>query len=538
MFTTTRTSRVGWAGVAVGALLLGAGALAAPASADVNPATVDPAQTATLIVHKHETSANAGTPADGLLKTPTSEPIDGVTFKVERIDGVDLSTNAGWLAASSMIVGQALLAAKTTTETGVTGEAEDDGPGIVTFAGLPLGLYLVTETAQPDGVVPSQPFLVTLPLTDPDEASSWLYTVHVYPKNEKLGVRKAVDDSTASGLGDTVGWWLRADVPDEQVTSYQVTDTLDTRLTYTGASVFIGANGWHLVEILEGTTGSGYDATYPATAQPGDAGYDPYRLVAGVDYALTSPTGAGGTVTVEFLQPGLDKLEAAKADLDAWVGKGNTVPADADADDTAASEVGHLHVRLTLATKVTDVGDGTITNTGTLLTNGGTVTSNTVKTVWGGARFLKTADKDNLDTALNEADHLEGAVFEIYTDAAHANKVTVDGKSRWTSGQDGSFTVDGLRAKNQDGSDVTYYLVEVTAPEGYELLAQAVPFTVAPGPASETGWTAVIVNVEKNAGFTLPLTGGSGTALLTLGGLLVLASAGVLVFRSRRQPQR
>jgi LPXTG-motif cell wall-anchored protein len=42
-----------------------------------------------------------------------------------------------------------------------------------------------------------------------------------------------------------------------------------------------------------------------------------------------------------------------------------------------------------------------------------------------------------------------------------------------------------------------------------------------------------ITNVEKNAGFTLPLTGGSGTAALTIGGIAILAA--VLVVARRRR---
>jgi hypothetical protein len=59
-----------------------------------------------------------------------------------------------------------------------------DGAGNATAAELPLGLYLITETAVPGATALLSPFLVTVPITDPENLSTWLYTVNVYPKSE------------------------------------------------------------------------------------------------------------------------------------------------------------------------------------------------------------------------------------------------------------------------------------------------------------------------------------------------------------------
>ncbi len=112
-------------------------------------------------------------------------------------------------------------------------------------------------------------------------------------------------------------------------------------------------------------------------------------------------------------------------------------------------------------------------------------------------------------------------------------KVSINGKSSWVSGVDGTtpgtFTIDGLKV----GS---YLLKEIKAPDGYELLTgDGVPFTIS-GPVNPaaTTYAATITNVAEHPEFTLPLTGGTGTTMLTVGGVLVLAAAGVLVLRSRR----
>lgn len=87
--------------------------------------------------------------------------------------------------------------------------------GVSTISGLELGLYLAVETTTPAAVTSAiQPFLISVPMTKVDtaennskSADSWLYDIHVYPKNstavgeitlKKLGV---IGNDTAKGSG-------------------------------------------------------------------------------------------------------------------------------------------------------------------------------------------------------------------------------------------------------------------------------------------------------------------------------------------------
>ena len=124
-----------------------------------------------------------------------------------------------------------------------------------------------------------------------------------------------------------------------------------------------------------------------------------------------------------------------------------------------------------------------------------------------------------------------------------------------TSDEDGLFSVAGL-------DDGTYYLREIKAPDGYNLLeddlqivitatttngqtwngAAATALTAltvttklgdegAVGPANgalDTG--AVAITVENNGGSTLPETGGIGTTIFYAAGALLVLCAGVLLF--------
>lgn len=124
-----------------------------------------------------------------------------------------------------------------------------------------------------------------------------------------------------------------------------------------------------------------------------------------------------------------------------------------------------------------------------------------------------------------------------------------------TSGADGTFNIAGL-------DDGTYYLREIQAPNGYNLLENDVKLVITATTANGQAWNSGIaadaltgltiavndgepqpgntetgivnVTVENNQGATLPETGGIGTTLFyIIGGLLVVGAGILLVVRIR-----
>lgn len=471
-----RALRSATALVAAAALALG-GAAAAQAA----PTIPTDGDTATLNIHKHEQSTPASTtPGNGLPTTVATPPVAGVTFTVAQVDpaAYDLTTNAGWLALDDLTVAGAQAAAKGATATIVT-----DAAGLAVATDLPVGVYLVTETAWPAGVTPSAPFLVTLPLTHPTDTNDWLYTVHVYPKNAVTRAGKTVADASATQLGDAVSWTITGDIPEAVIDAYRVTDTLDAKLTYVDATVAV---------------------VNPAVA-----------LVA-ADYTLTHDA-ATNTVTVDFTAAGLAKLN---------------VPAN------QASQV-----QVTVNTTVNAIGE--IANEAMIFPNRGSITTNTpivtppVITKFGAVTVLKT---NNATPAVN----LAGAQFSIYASATDAefgeNPIELDGATVFTTAADGTVTLSGLRYSGwANGVAVTegqpgfqaYWLVEVKAPAGYELLADAVKVVVT---GTDTVVDYTVVNVPANGGFELPLTGGTiSTALFYAAGGVIILAVVLLIVRSRRR---
>jgi len=493
------------------AAAIGTMAVATPAlAADPLP---DPAQTGTIHITKLQTPVS-GTAGDGtqLTPAPSNTPIAGVTFKVKQVQSIDLTTQAGWTAAAAL-ASTYNTAAPTTgaaAEQVITGASYTLGDlgtqttnaaGVATFGGLPLGLYLVEETGTPAGVTSSAPFLVTLPITDPKNTNQWLYDVYLYPKNAVTSVTKAVTDASAVALGDEVTYTITGDIPDSTdgsaspLTGYLISDTLVKELTYKSATVSVS-----------GVT-----------------------LAAG-DYTITPTANADGTTTVDirFTTAGLAKLGANRAE---------TVTATITTTANATGELANTAYLYPDSASVKSYDDGVPPDDPT--NPNPPVPSEPVITKWGSITVQKLGPGNQL---------LPGATFQVYTNAtdaeAGANPVTIDGVSTWTTDSTGKTVISGLRYSAwADGAAVApgdpgylqYYLVETVAPAGYELQAEPIPFIVDANTTSAVSVQSV-TDVPTNAGFIMPFTGGTGSAVLYGAGLIILvavAAAGVVIYRRR-----
>ena len=77
-----------------------------------------------------------------------------------------------------------------------------------------------------------------------------------------------------------------------------------------------------------------------------------------------------------------------------------------------------------------------------------------------------------------------------------------------------------------------YTLTETKAPDGYQMLSKSVTITVNNGHVAVSDVPGVLkdsdsnsITVINNTGEELPETGGPGTTILTIGGLLLMAGA-------------
>lgn len=112
----------------------------------------------------------------------------------------------------------------------------------------------------------------------------------------------------------------------------------------------------------------------------------------------------------------------------------------------------------------------------------------------------------------------------------------VDQATKLTSSEDGAFTIQGL-------ADGTYALIESRAPDGYVLPTTNFTFIVRDGAIASTSlndpdlYDEATFKVTNSTGVMLPNTGGSGTTLITAGGiaLMAVAACGYGLRRSRER---
>lgn len=148
---------------------------------------------------------------------------------------------------------------------------------------------------------------------------------------------------------------------------------------------------------------------------------------------------------------------------------------------------------------------------------------------------IKKVDSSNKTTPL------EGAEFLLYykTDDRTLYYSNLSGTVSWVEQKEDATTlrsdtsgfvrIEGLRI------DTIYYLVETKAPDGYNLLEHEVKISwdsegelqasYGTTPIEDIDQTERIIAVTNSTGTELPETGGPGTTILTIGGLLLMAGA-------------
>ncbi|MGV9220435.1 SpaH/EbpB family LPXTG-anchored major pilin [Arcanobacterium canis] len=379
-----------------------------------------------------------------------------------------------------------------------------DNNGHIELTDLPIGLYLVHEdisaaTKANPGLTAGADFLVFVPTTTPD-GKAWDYKVTVYPKNAAGGITKAVVDKDKN-VGDVITYTIDADIPialdGKSLTKFEIWDHLDV------TKLAPSTKDWPTSSAVAFVNGGEISSSL---------------------YNITFDNGTS-TVKVEFNPQGRSFLQQN-------LGK---------------------QVRLTIQAKMKAVGNGNgvIVNKSELVTNqpgsdsDNKTPSNEVVTYLGKVKIVKQADG-------REGKHtLSGAQFELYRCSASTVKgliggpLTVNGTKTWTTGADGTITIDGLHVTDIQNATETinnqYCLKEIAAPSGYVLPqgdAAVTAFKLDRGDVAGQAPTAIaqlskdvtILN-KKSDTPDLPLTGGQGIALLVILGAGV---AGAAVYSARR----
>ncbi len=500
----------------------------------------DPGHETTLTIHKYnlpdETLASQqadGSTASASDLPDTAYPLGGITFEIRRLYSpqevyaavLDGAPEEEFVPYSGTADGSSGYCTRT-TDGGLSATTDRQGIASFDLTGS-QGAYLVTEVPDPRVEFPCDPFIVSVPMQDPNAQGEWLYDVHVYPKNHLIDVDKQIElpeGGTAmrrgASRGDAVTFDIACDVASDVGTyrQFTLTDPLDWRLT-----VDTGDDG----------------APSELEVSVGDV-----SLTSGVDYVATvsrgeDEAGNGRQVVTVDLTPCLAKLQTA---------------VDTSEKPGACRVTARLTARLNENATYGSLSNEAkfeITNSvGTQITH-----PTPIPQVYFGQIEITKVD------ATDEDRTLAGATFAIaatYDDAMsdawiHAKDETGADLGAWqvTTDEQGHATFAGLSYDLESGTD--YYLVETVAPDGYERLTQPIQVHVGPNGGASVGSepndrpldvssSRVETLVLDTPISPLPNTGGTDDLRPTIIGAMAvgvaLTAAAVAVVRSRRHGKR
>ena len=374
-------------------------------------------------------------------------------------------------------------------KTAETKEETTGTDGKAAFTDLPLGIYLVEETNAPAGIVAGAPFIVSVPMVN-EASDAWNYDVIAYPKNTETKTEKTVKDADQN-IQDAYTYTINADAPTwgegKSLTAFRFEDQLDQRLDFQ-----------KVTEVKAGDT----------------------VLTAG-DYTVNDPKANGNKLVVTLTEQGLAKVKSG------------------------------AKMSLTFEVKRKEVGDTTeLKNQADVIFNNpntGKEVENKTNEVVTYHGKLKVVKKDG-----KEADKvLEGAVFELYqcTSASElGSKIKIGNAENWTTGADGTFTIDGLHVTDfEDNKEAPatkkFCLKETKAPAGYALPEKDVTeIDFTRDKIAEIGelngddkitLVSEIDNIKQDTP-NLPKTGGAGVGILAAIGAAIVAAGAWFARRTAR----
>ena len=383
---------------------------------------------------------------------------------------------------------------------------------VITLTEVPLGAYLFLVEG---GVrIYSPGFASVYPAYD-EETDKWVpsgQSIDVYMKSEEPDIEKSVEDYTYA-IGQTVNYTLVVDVPDYPKNAvdkkFIIADYLSEGLTFNEGSVKI-YNYDDSKEDNIGTELTDYFADYEFTDEkhPAEGTSPSFAKSFKGDYSILAEK-----VIVKY---------------SATVNEKAVVKEEAATDNKLDNKVYLIYNN----NPYTEDGYREIPDKERVYTYGIQVTkTDNGDTKLPGAEFNLKQGEDTLKFVK------DGSVYRLpltEEEAAEASETLV-------TDANGLIMIKGLDLG-------TYTLVETKAPDGYELPADPETVITLADDADDSGKPDGILNNDSDGTFEttvvntkpgiLPVTGGIGTALFTICGLLLMSGAVILVVTVSRRKSR
>ena len=454
------------------------------------------------------------------------------------------------LTANATTVKNAL---ETAVKNGGVAMSETDVTGHTSASDMEQGLYLVVETRVPENVTSTcNPFFVSLPMTTIDGAA-WNYDVTVYPKNQTgnptldktvreaknstgkntgslTDIKDGYGHTATASVGDVVDYQIISTLPTitskaSALSEYTYVDTMSKGIRYNKNDV--------VIEFFKDAGCTDKITTWDENSGKFTVAYDDAQNI----------------MTIKMTEAGLSEINEAATVYTDSVKRGYS-------DCT---------MRLTYAAALTadaKLGDTDNPNEVVLTwkrTN--TTYFDTLKDCC----HVYTYGIDVLKQFSDNGGNVRNVKFRLHNDSDDCYIIAEQ--------KDGVYYAKGFAAKKSDATtfipnssghivvkgleDDAYSLTEIATDKGYILLKEAVKIVIKTAEngqcekcgaklltASATvngkdvtmtdGNAIVPLTVVNNPGFDLPKTGGYGTWMFTIGGVVLLGAAAFIVIRSRK----
>ena len=494
--------------------------------------------------------SNAVLSAIGLTAADAHKTAGGINYFTSDMLNNKLSTA---LTANATTAKNAL---ETAVKNGGVAMPETDATGHASADRLEQGMYLVVETRVPENVTSTcNPFFVSLPMTTIDGAA-WNYDVTVYPKNQtgnptldktvheaknstgkNTGSLTDITDGYAhtatASVGDTVEYQIISTLPTitskaSALSEYTYVDTLSKGIKYNKQDV--------VIEFFRDSACTDKIAAWDESSGKFAVAYDDTANTMTIRMTDTGLSEINEAATVYA-----DSVKRGYSDCTMRITYAATLTADAKMGDTDNPN----EVVLTWKRTNTTYFD-TLTDCCHVYTYGIDVLKQ-FSDNGGNLRNVKFRLHNDTDDCYIIAEQKDGIYYAKGITSKKSDATT------FIPNSSGHIVVKGLE-------DDTYSLTETATDKGYILLKDAVKIVIKTAEngqceqcgtklltASATvngkdvtmsdGNAIVPLTVVNNPGFDLPKTGGYGTWMFTIGGVVLLGAAAFIVVKSRKRNQ-
>ena len=402
---------------------------------------------------------------------------------------------------------------------------------------LDIGFYIIIETGTSgdSASVASKSMLVPLPYVDgnAEDGYKWNFDLTITPKDEPVNVDKSIiegdkkENISDNNVGDILTYQVDADIPhydastNTQMVKYIITDTLSKGLDF-----YIEGDPENNIDIIVSNFSGETKTLKPGTLEThqttiGEEPYTYYSVTDG-DYAVSYD---GKTMTLVFDYPDIMAYNNLQLNYQVKINEDAVIGVEGNPNQ--------VDLEYTNNNKTWDT----------------SVPEDETKSFVFGLKINKIDPNAEADKKA-----LQGAEFQLLRDGTPIATYTFDENGDRVLNSNNGLTA----VTNEDGiayllgiDEGTYTLKETKAPNGYILPEDGLELIIDADEDGNATYTlggkeldtfediadgsVATATIENSKGFNLPRTGGAGTWMFAVGGILIMAGMATAFVKLRKK---